>query len=96
MRAPVLSGGGVDVEIRVIDVRRFRVTVGNEIVRGDVLPSNPFERGARGGQDQEGSGVGLCMAQLVARQHDTQIVYRRNRLQEYDRVEFEFVMTSVD
>lgn len=92
-----VEGGNVDIEIKIIDINRFRVTVGNDISKESVIPSDPFQRGTRGDQDSDGSGVGLFLAQLVAAQHGTKIKYERIRTGlKVDRVEFEFQMTSIE
>ncbi len=90
-------GGSVDVEIKVFDVNRFRVTVGNDVESVSAIPVDPFQRGVRGSQDTDGSGVGLFLAQLVAKQHGTQIKCQRTKTGgQKDRVEFEFHMSSID
>lgn len=87
----------VEVEIKIFDKGRFRVTVINEVETSSVTPENPFQRGVRGNDDEDGSGVGLYLAQLVARQHGTEILYNRTTTgRDTDKIEFEFHMSFIN
>jgi K+-sensing histidine kinase KdpD len=50
-------------EVRVSNLARLKAPLGNAV----------FDRGYRGATDKDGSGNGLYVAQLVARQHGSQL-----------------------
>lgn len=70
-----IPGYEVRVDIKITSPNRARISVSNVIGKGNVIPKNIFEKGVRGNSLEEGSGIGLYLAQLVARQHSSIIRY---------------------
>lgn len=90
------SGGSIDVEIKIIGISRFRVSVANDVPKDKMTPRDPFQKGVRGDDQTEGSGIGLYLAQQVAHQHGSKIEFERIRTElKDDRIEFRMEMTSV-
>ena len=73
-----------DSEI-VIEFSRSRrliaVTISNVAILGSEITDRVFERGYRGSSDVEGSGNGLYLARLVAKQHNATLTVSTRRLQ---------------
>lgn len=62
------------------DGTAFTVSVSNVAPPQVKLDESVFRRGVRGTQDKEGSGLGLYVAQLVARQHGTLLTVNTNQI----------------
>jgi signal transduction histidine kinase len=88
-------GSDVEVEIRNASDGTHRVSVMNSIDLQTAMPQDPFQRGVRGIDDGEGSGVGLWLAQQVAIQHGTSISLQRTIVGGATKVVFSFSMRSV-
>jgi len=85
--------GRVDVNMKIINQNKFRVSVTNDITKETILPKNPFLRGARGSDDKDGTGVGLYLAQMVAKQHRTKIEFEViETIKDFNRITFSFVL----
>lgn len=66
------KGGTISIEVDLSN-RSCTVRVSNITANGQILDNSVFERGVRGSHTVSGSGYGLYLAQLVARQHGTVI-----------------------
>lgn len=91
------NGTSVEIEIKIIGLKKFRISVSNEIAKDKRLPADPFKKGVRGEDNLQidGSGVGLYLAQQVAAQHSTKIeVERISTGHANDRVTFWLEMHS--
>lgn len=85
----------IRISIKMLDNEKFQVLVVNDLVEGIEVPKNLFVKGERGNQDNEGSGIGLYLAQLVAKQHSTTINYRIEELKSVKKIEFSFIMKAI-
>jgi signal transduction histidine kinase len=80
-----------DTEIKIRFQEKPRgctVCVSNLARSGNVLGPEVFNKGYRGNLQIEGSGNGLYVAQLVARQHGTQIQVSSRKVGTYSECSF--------
>lgn len=85
----------VDVELRT-DGDNYRMSVSSYAEADHHITEAVFERGVRGNTAVEGSGHGLHLAQLVARQHGTLITVKSEKLTaQTQRVTFSVKLVAV-
>ena len=73
-----IRGSEILVRLQLLRDNRCRIEVNNLADRLRVLP-DIFAKGVRGTEDGTGMGYGLFLAQLVAKQHSTEIKFERRQ-----------------
>lgn len=90
------SNSEIIISIRNHNKDSLKVSIRNQLVKGVQIPTNIFDKGKRGDQDSEGSGIGLYLAQMVAKQHNTEIKYRLLSSNFQPEIEFFFEMKRMN
>ena len=73
----------IDVSLNPVEPDRtlVRIEVTNVATNSDELDEQIFRKGVRAASDNDGTGKGLYLAQLVAKQHGSRIHFFKERLQ---------------